>query len=131
MPNELIVSIKADTSGLSSGLADATGQVTAGANAMAAAQANLAKATKELAWLEKVLAGEAVKSGTAMAALADELEANVAAAQAAVNACAAETGGMKAQTAATTETAAATKAAAAANRDFAVSGQVAALGAVR
>jgi len=98
MADELKVIITADASGVGPAVAEATAAVKGGAEAMAAAQAKLSVATAELASLEKMLGGAAVKSGTAMADLADELEANVAAAQALVTATAEATAAEEALT---------------------------------
>jgi hypothetical protein len=142
MPNELIVSIKADTSGLSAGLADATGQVTASAADMAAAQNAVTAATLRLAQSQELLtnatrggagsikfATQCVDEDTAalrvaQAVLDGFVQSERAAAAAAAEAAAAIKAQAKAAAAAAAE-------AAAANRQLGVSGQQAALGGVR
>jgi hypothetical protein len=72
MPNELIVSIKADTSGLSAGLADATGQVTQAATSMTAATTGATASTKTLAAAQ----GELQQATGNLAAAVNELGAS-------------------------------------------------------
>ena len=124
MPNELIVSIKADTSGLSAGLADATGQVTASAADMAAAQNAVTAATLRLAQSQELLTN-ATRGGAGSIKFAtqcvDEDTAALRVAQAVLD------GFVQSERAA----AAAAAEAAAANRQLGVSGQQAALGGVK
>ena len=106
MPNELIVSIKADTSGLSAGLADATGQVTAAtatmssaaagattsAKTLAAAQAELKVATQNLAEAQRAYATTGFEMSAASKEILLGYEQEVAAAQKVVAALNEQTG---------------------------------------
>ena len=152
MSNELIVQIKADTSGLSGGLADATGQVTAAAADMTTATTAATASTKTLAVAQSELkaassaladailkVGMAAKQGNAAAQeiIAGYRQEEAAAAEVVATLQEQEAANTR-QAAAALEAAAALKkqeaaarGAANANRDLGISGQQAALGGVR
>ena len=152
MPNELIVQIKADSSGLTAGLADATGQVTAAAADMTTATTAATASTKTLAVAQSELkaassaladailkVGMAAKQGNAAAQeiIAGYRQEEAAAAEV-VATLQEQEAANTAQAAAALEAAAALKkqeaaarGAANANRDLGISGQQAALGGVR
>ncbi len=131
MANELIVSIKADTSGLGPGLADATGQVASAAASMASATGAAASGVKTLAAAQEQATAASKNLKAAMDALGASAKLGNASAQEVIAGYQAEVTAAEAVVASLREQEVSTKAATAANREFAVSGQQAALGGVR